>query len=334
MSKKIIGSVMTGALVLSLITPAVPAAPVDAAGKVTYKVKGTTLTISGKGEMPKSMVFGKKSKTKNIKKVVIKKGVTTISKNAFKNCKKLKKVQLPSTLKKISGYAFYNTALTNVTIPNSVKYIGNYSFYKCKKLKKVSTPADLYAYNRVDEKGMINDTPLEQLTFTSAIKSLNDISLNQFDTRAYVVNKNDKNFSSYKGAIYNKKGDTLMYLALYAKQAEVKPSCESILTSAFTNDLGDDNYVPVKELKEFTIPAGVKSIVEDGEPLPAGIQYSVLSKDLTKESVAVLLGTIGEKEAMRQMPERISLAGDYVVIDKTYLAEFADKADAKKKAEE
>ena len=37
---------------------------------------------------------------------------------------------------------------------------------------------------------------------------------------------------------------------------------------------------------------------------------------------------------MRQMPERISLAGDYVVIDKTYLAEFADKTDAKKKAEE
>lgn len=72
-------------------------------------------------------------------------------------------------------------------------------------MKKVSTPADLYAYNRVDEKGVINDTPLEQLTFTSAIKSLNDISLNQFDTRAYVVNKNDKNFSSYKGAIYNKK---------------------------------------------------------------------------------------------------------------------------------
>lgn len=47
--------------------------------------------------------------------------------------------------------------------------------------------------------------------------------------------------------------------------------------------LGDDNYVPVKELKEFTIPASVKNIVEDGEPLPAGIQYSVLSKDLTKE---------------------------------------------------
>lgn len=92
-----------------------------------------------------------------------------------------------------------------------------------------------------------------------------------------------------------------MYLALYAKQAEVKPSCESILTSAFTNDLGDDNYVPVKELKEFTIPAGVKNIVKDGVPLPAGIQYSVLSKDLTKESVAVLFGTIGEKEAMRQM---------------------------------
>ena len=52
MSKKIIGLVMTGALALSLITPAVPAAPVDAAGKVTYKVKGTTLTISGLCDMP------------------------------------------------------------------------------------------------------------------------------------------------------------------------------------------------------------------------------------------------------------------------------------------
>lgn len=70
MNKKGIRSVMTGALALSLIVPAVPA---NAASKVTYKVKGTTLTISGKGEMPKSMVFGKKSKTKNIKKVVIKK---------------------------------------------------------------------------------------------------------------------------------------------------------------------------------------------------------------------------------------------------------------------
>lgn len=69
MSKKIIGSVMMGALALSLITPAVPAAPVDAAGKVTYKVKGTTLTISGKGEMPKSMVFGKKSKRKILRRL-------------------------------------------------------------------------------------------------------------------------------------------------------------------------------------------------------------------------------------------------------------------------
>ena len=103
MSKKIIGSVMTGALVLSLITPAVPAAPVDAAGKVTYKVKGTTLTISGKGEMPKSMVFGKKSKTKNIKKVVIKKGVTTISKNAFKNCKNLNTITIKSTKLDVDG---------------------------------------------------------------------------------------------------------------------------------------------------------------------------------------------------------------------------------------
>lgn len=69
---------------------------------VKYELKNGTLTISGKGEMPKDMTF---KSNKKIKKVVIKKGVTTISEKAFEGCTKLtsfkrtyEKVSMPKVL--------------------------------------------------------------------------------------------------------------------------------------------------------------------------------------------------------------------------------------------
>ena len=61
---------------------------VQAKKKVTYKLKKGTLTIKGKGNMPKKI----KVKKSKVKKIVIKKGVKNISNNAFKNFKKVKKI--------------------------------------------------------------------------------------------------------------------------------------------------------------------------------------------------------------------------------------------------
>lgn len=84
---------------------------------VSMSYKKGVLTIKGKGEMGdpiKTTVY----ENKNIKKVVIKKGVTAISDFAFKGCKKLKKIILPSTLKKIGAHAFEGCPIENIPFQN------------------------------------------------------------------------------------------------------------------------------------------------------------------------------------------------------------------------
>ena len=90
---------------------------------VTMSFKNGVLTVKGKGEMgdPINITV---YEGKNIKKVVIKKGVVSLPDNAFKDCKKLKKIVLPSTLKRIGARAFSNTtALKSLNLPNGIKTI-------------------------------------------------------------------------------------------------------------------------------------------------------------------------------------------------------------------
>ncbi len=76
---------------------------------------------------------------KQLKTVKIGKNVTKVGKNAFSGCTKLSKVTLPSKLTVIESGAFANCrSLKSITIPASVKKIGSKAFYKCKKLKKIT----------------------------------------------------------------------------------------------------------------------------------------------------------------------------------------------------
>lgn len=121
---------------------------VQAKDNVTYTLKDRTLTIQGKGKMPKKMVF---KNNKKIKKVVIKNGVTSISSNAFYKCKNLKKVTIGKSVKTIGKKAFAETKITSIKIPNSTTKICRYAFDKCKRLKKITLGKsvkviDLYAF--------------------------------------------------------------------------------------------------------------------------------------------------------------------------------------------
>ena len=79
-----------------------------------------------------------------IKKVIIPEGVMTISANAFQNCSNLVEVDLPSTLYMIGSQAFYNCAsLANIELPEGLAYLGNGAFQYCYGLREITIPASL-----------------------------------------------------------------------------------------------------------------------------------------------------------------------------------------------
>lgn len=133
--KKIVKSLCIVLLLAFVFTASNYVNEVKAATKseVTYKLKKGTLTISGKGDMPKKMRFERNGK---IKKVVIEDGITSISKHSFSFCKNLKTVVIGKDVRKIGKGAFSYTKITSVKIPNKVKVIGAREHLKTARTKK------------------------------------------------------------------------------------------------------------------------------------------------------------------------------------------------------
>lgn len=98
--------------------------------------KAGTLTISGKGVMQDFSGAGEQPWNKyssQIRKVVIKDGVTSIGACAFWGCGVLS-AEIPSSVTAIGNSAFRDSWILSVTIPSSVKTIGDSAFYKCQNL--------------------------------------------------------------------------------------------------------------------------------------------------------------------------------------------------------
>ncbi|WP_338357146.1 leucine-rich repeat domain-containing protein [Yeosuana marina] len=66
--------------------------------------------------------------------------VTAIGAYAFRLCPNIQAVTIPSTVTSIGIYAFANSELTAITIPDSVTYIGNYAFQYCASLSSITIP--------------------------------------------------------------------------------------------------------------------------------------------------------------------------------------------------
>ena len=74
--------------------------------------------------------------TGNAETVIIPNGVTEIGRNAFSECKSLKKVIIPDSVIKIGWDAFEGcTALTEVSMPKYLEIIDSGAFNGCTSLK-------------------------------------------------------------------------------------------------------------------------------------------------------------------------------------------------------
>ncbi len=114
------------------------------AGDLTWEFYDSgLLKISGQGSMSNytggnSPWYGHR---KEITRVEIESGVTSIGDYAFYGCNSLTSVTIPDSVTGIGQYAFsYCSSLTSVTIPDSVTSIGNQAFLDCNSLTSVTIP--------------------------------------------------------------------------------------------------------------------------------------------------------------------------------------------------
>ena len=113
---------------------------------LTWKLDADgTLTISGTGAMKDYDYNNNPSpanqKKGSVKKVVIKDGVTSIGKDAFKNCSNLKSITILDSVTSIGDFAFSDcSSLTSITIPDSVTSIGDFAFSGCSSLTSITIP--------------------------------------------------------------------------------------------------------------------------------------------------------------------------------------------------
>ncbi len=230
----------------------------SAKSKVTFQVKGTTLTVSGKGKMPST---GKVKNPKKIKKVIIKKGVTEISDNAFDDWKKVEEIQIANSVKKIGYYAFSDTAIKSITIPKSVKEMGEGVFSGCGKLKKVTMPG------KIKMKQWPTDDAL--ITFGGSVETISfntDLDLKTIvylDAQNLIVRKEDKKFCSIEGMIYSKDGKSIVRVPSLRKKAVIMDGCEEFCLQSVLwcgMDWESDPAGGCEKLKYIELPDSIKKV--------------------------------------------------------------------------
>ena len=80
----------------------------------------------------------------DLEEIIIPDGVTEIEYATFFNCKNLKRIILPKSIRKIGDGAFgYCTSLEEIKIPDGVTEIKYEAFWGCEKLKRIVLPKSL-----------------------------------------------------------------------------------------------------------------------------------------------------------------------------------------------
>ena len=252
---------------------------VHAKSSVIYKLDKGTLTISGKGKMPKSMTF---KNNKKIKKVVIKKGITSISDKAFYQCKNLKNVSIASSVKTIGNWAFYNTKvqtlklpkslktigtrafmktkIKSVKIPDSVTKIGEYAFHKCTKLSKVTLGKKVKEINQA----AFAQTVIKKITIPMSVKKIGDAAFISECLESVTIPGNFQEIGTIKNILKSKK-------VIFSTPLNIK-NIQFLYTDNFQISNNDPNFVSIngfiytKDRKTLVrIPAGVSNVkVEEG----------------------------------------------------------------------
>ncbi len=205
----------------------VHAAPSGKIESCEWSVKGTVLTISGRGAL--NVRYDNTPWGNSITELKINEGVTSISQSAFLGCTDLRKVTLPSTLKVIGSSAFSGcTALNSITLPSGLTTIEGYAFANCSALLDITIPSTVT---------FIGDEVFEDCSV------LNNI----------FVDLENPSFTSVDGVLFSKDKTVLV------KYPPDKPGDKYTVPNS-VKEIGWGAFEAAWNLLDITLPSGITKI--------------------------------------------------------------------------
>ena len=145
---------------------------------IKYTFSDGTLTVSGKGMLnfANMKIISDKISMKKVKKLVIKKGITSIEDYAcsgrYFNFSNLKTVVIPSGVKSTGEGTFCrNAALTKVDFPDTLQSIDSWAFEECTSLEVINLPKSVKS---IADRAFADCTRLRDFTVNGASVSVDE----------------------------------------------------------------------------------------------------------------------------------------------------------------
>ena len=239
-----------------------------------------TLTISGTGAMEDYgyLVAPWYSSRSSIKKVVIESGVTSIGNYAFEYCDGLTSIEIPASVTSIGVRAFYGTAYYDDADnwEDGVLYIGNH-LIEARPSLLVGTYKIKDGTMTIADRAFKACEGLATITIPSSVTSIGD---GAFEKCRYLIeiniNKDNKNYSSEAGVLFNKDKSTLV----------AYPGCGAIyeIPSSVTS-IGERAFYDCTGLTSIEIPASVTSICDRAFYNCTGLTSVTFEKDSELKSI-------------------------------------------------
>ena len=116
---------------------------------------------------------------KSLKKMIFEDGIETIPNNMAKDCIDLEQVVLPASVKTIGDFAFQNSGLTSLTLPEGVETLGYQILYGNKGVKELTIPGSVVnfrystgTYYSGADRGCLEGSGLEKVIISNGITSI------------------------------------------------------------------------------------------------------------------------------------------------------------------
>lgn len=248
-------------------------------------------------------VFKKINESK-IEEYVVPKGIESIEKCAFYNCKNLKKIRLPNTLKEIGYMAFARCdKLESITIPEGVKSIKEFAFHECPELRELTIPSTvkiipMYAFNNCSKlTKLVISEGVEQINM-EAITNCNSLKELYLPSTIKTYGKPDKDYYSFQSitsGCYN------------IEKVGVPINCLSL-----TKILEDFEYCEIRIIYEQKSEV-VAFIQENIESIPNYNKKILFQNKVTKEKTK-LENMFLKKDRIPNDPVDYTIPDDIVIV--------------------